>query len=252
MLTNPAVACTPNTTDESLSTFSCGNAWHKIVRTTPPVIYSPRPGTGKAGDVSLPVRYLSDDGLCAIDINVAQGKRGDVSNGLSIARAADEIIRTCVPRQSMSGEKVGFSIQGGLTVKVVIYSTERVTCHTPTSALLQPIPAACQQLLQEMPADDHYPVVFSRDGRTGNVKLPWMKNAEPCRIVIDLFHPAMYKKIKANWYDVWAAGVAVNELCVKRSLIGVVGPIGWELEAVTVELVDSVRFFGVFILEKPE
>lgn len=36
----------------------------------------------------------------------------------------------------------------------------------------------------------------------------------------------MYKKVKANWYDVWAAGVAVNELCVKKNQIGVAGPIG--------------------------
>lgn len=55
------VHCTPNTTVESLSMYSCNNAWHKIVRSVTPVIYSQRPGTGKAGDVSLPVRYLSGE-----------------------------------------------------------------------------------------------------------------------------------------------------------------------------------------------
>lgn len=72
MLPNPAVTCTPNTTDESLSTFSCGNAWHKIVKTTPPVVYSQRPGTGKAGDVSLPVRYLSGQSCprCSASVHI--------------------------------------------------------------------------------------------------------------------------------------------------------------------------------------
>lgn len=46
----------------------------------------------------------------------------------------------------------------------------------------------------------------------------------------------MYKKIEANWYDVWAAGVAVNELCVKKNLIGVVGPIG---ESVEIRFLDG-------------
>lgn len=82
------------------------------------------------------------------------------------------------PKKEDRSADLQIAIQGGLTVKIVIYSSKRVTCYMPTSALLQPIPAACQQLLQEMPADDHFPVVFSRDGRMGDVKLPWMKNAE--------------------------------------------------------------------------
>lgn len=35
----------------------------------------------------------------------------------------------------------------------------------------------------------------------------------------------MYKTVEGKWYDIWAAGVAINEVCVKRSQIGIVGPI---------------------------
>ncbi|KAI4251262.1 MAG: hypothetical protein LQ352_004958 [Teloschistes flavicans] len=173
------VHCTPNTTVESLSMYSCNNAWHKIVRSVTPVIYSQRPGTGKAGDVSLPVRYLSDDGRCAIDINVASGKHGDVATGLGIARAASEIFRTCLPwqptpQQSMSGEATGFS----------------------------PLPLAC-------------------------------------RVFVDLYHPNMYKTVEGKWYDIWAAGVAINEVCVKRSQIGIVGPISTNGASSRFDLTES-------------
>lgn len=78
---NSEVHCTPNTTADSLSTFSCSNAWNKIVSTTPPVIYSKRPGAGGTGDVSLPVRYLSGEScpaapqVCTFVINIFSDRR---------------------------------------------------------------------------------------------------------------------------------------------------------------------------------
>ncbi|KAL8690632.1 MAG: hypothetical protein Q9218_003966 [Villophora microphyllina] len=227
------VHCTPNTTAAALTMFSCSNAWHKIRRTTAPVVYASRAARYGAG-VSLPFRFLSDDGLCAIDIDIAPGKRGDVSNGIGISNAARDIIETCVPKQSMSGEKTGFSKhlatrptfvdredkEGGedaLTSKQ--HPKAGITCYPPTSAMRLPYAAACQEALQLMPASDQSEVVFARDGRTGDVKLPWVRNQD------NLYHPTMYKKAIVKWYDLWAAGVAVNEMCVDKLKIGVAGPI---------------------------
>ena len=49
---------------------SCTNAWEKIPQDSETYTYGLRAdiAAGANLDVGLPVRYLSDDGLCAIDI----------------------------------------------------------------------------------------------------------------------------------------------------------------------------------------
>ena len=53
---------------ENLKTDSCRNAWQKIPRTPNTQRFIPRKRSGEASsaDVVLPIRYLSDDGICAI------------------------------------------------------------------------------------------------------------------------------------------------------------------------------------------
>lgn len=50
----------------------------------------------------------------------------------------------------------------------------------------------------------------------------------------------------AVWFDIWAAGVAINTMCVKKGMVGVAGHIGKSNFAVTMRgrtnLMPVVRF----------
>ena len=41
-----------------------------------------------------------------------------------------------------------------------------------------------------------------------------------CRIDIDIFHSRGVSEDKSSWFDLWAAGVAVKEKCIKKGNLG--------------------------------
>ena len=41
-----------------------------------------------------------------------------------------------------------------------------------------------------------------------------------CRIDIDIFHRRGVNEDKSSWFDLWAAGVAVQEKCIKQGKLG--------------------------------
>ena len=59
--------------------------------------------------IFCPYRVVSDDGYCAVDVTVADGE-GDVSNGLAIARSAEQLMQQCVA-SGRDGFMRGFSKQ---------------------------------------------------------------------------------------------------------------------------------------------
>ena len=63
-------------------------------------------------DVSLPQRYLSDDGLCAIDVKSKRsmiGVLGDKTNDLAIWRIAGIVLNSCVVNEKVGGFTTNFS-----------------------------------------------------------------------------------------------------------------------------------------------
>ncbi|KAI4266618.1 MAG: hypothetical protein L6R38_008646 [Xanthoria sp. 2 TBL-2021] len=86
----------------NLKPASCKNAWDKIERSSLRKLYGLRKAPDKASfDYLLPERYLSDDGLCAIDISIPQaqiaaGRKWDVTTGLQISNSASAILQQCV------------------------------------------------------------------------------------------------------------------------------------------------------------
>lgn len=53
--------------------------------------------------IPLPFRYLSDDGLCAIDVRLRQGLAEGTTNGLAISEQAGAILVECVHVQKEGG-----------------------------------------------------------------------------------------------------------------------------------------------------
>ncbi len=85
----------------SLSEYSCQNAWLKINRhSVIPESFRSRP---TSSEIPLPVRILSDDGMCAIDIVNTEGVPGDISTGMEIAQQAKLLIDRCVREEHKGG-----------------------------------------------------------------------------------------------------------------------------------------------------
>ena len=92
--------CAPVMIGDNLNWDSCRNAWAKIPRTTEPIKYGLHNYRGSR-DYTTPFRYLSDDGLCAIDI-VLHFSRGrerlgwDITTGQDLSDRAQQVLIKCV------------------------------------------------------------------------------------------------------------------------------------------------------------
>ena len=105
---NDTFNCIPRLYGRDLNQESCRNAWNKIKQTNTPRTFNSRPpGRGPYVQIPiksrLPIRYLSDDGLYAIDFRMQSSSKRDTSNTRAIAAAADLILRNCVERVGYGG-----------------------------------------------------------------------------------------------------------------------------------------------------
>lgn len=88
-----------------LSKDSCNNALDKMPRSNNPHVLFPRP-RGSSGIPMMwrvPIRYLSDDGSCAIDVKLSHSSRGDTIADRDIAGVAENVLSTCVESQGLGG-----------------------------------------------------------------------------------------------------------------------------------------------------
>ena len=93
-----------------LSLTSCTNAWGKIPQDSEVYTYGLRAdiAAGAHFDVGLPLRFLSDDGLCAIDIHAkhnsgAQLAAGESARNIEVSEAAKVVLDLCVRNQNKGG-----------------------------------------------------------------------------------------------------------------------------------------------------
>ena len=75
---------------------SCQKAWQKIERSSQPQVLRRREGA-LTNDTPVPIRYLSDDGTCAVDVDIfPPGIAETTSDGLTISNLAGGILVKCV------------------------------------------------------------------------------------------------------------------------------------------------------------
>ena len=102
--------CRPNFYGVNLPVSSCLNAWAKIPRTGAEIVFGSR---GQRGiDVSIPLRYQSDDGWCVVELRArvrATTVRADVATAVEVSDAVERVIEECVVRTSAGGSVTGFS-----------------------------------------------------------------------------------------------------------------------------------------------
>lgn len=108
---------------------SCLQAWGKMPRSNVLHTYGPRgERTLENFDVTLPIRYLSDDGLCAIDLR----QRGtlpfwtaDTTSSLAISDNAKAVLDRCVSEKRTGGSTTVFSKHEILSLLLFIGFVDR-------------------------------------------------------------------------------------------------------------------------------
>ena len=96
----PTIRCSRVDYGSNLNVHSCRNVLDKMGNSNEMKSYGPRYLRKHSEfQVTLPIRYLSDDGRCAVDVNfIGSGSHnnGDVSSEFAIKTAAEEIMIRCV------------------------------------------------------------------------------------------------------------------------------------------------------------
>ena len=152
---------------------SCTNAWQKIPRDSELRLYGLRAeiAAGAHVDVGLPLRYLSDDGLCAIDIRAKYDKDPvlkipDLAENVEVSQAAKVVLDHCVQEKRLGGSILGFSQRDLLVLVVTSYEPKAICDH---AALEPPFEPFCKKVLQSMPARNKKDVFGFRADRQGPV-----------------------------------------------------------------------------------
>ena len=102
-------------------------------------------------DAPLPFRYLSHDGLCAIDIAHTAGVLFDTITPLAVKEAAKLLIDICVAvPPSQGGLLTGLGVNGNLALRVVRYQPS-VFCGPEESG---PPWITCRHIIDAMPANN--------------------------------------------------------------------------------------------------
>lgn len=107
---NSRTMCYPSRYGSNLNKDSCIQAWEKMPHSYIPQAYTSRQQEISPGKVLLPLRYLSDDGTCANDVeqklNTPIATVDVTTNDTIVAHAAD-LVEKCVQMRA-SGGYVGY------------------------------------------------------------------------------------------------------------------------------------------------
>lgn len=99
--------CNDQRFGRGLDKRSCWNAWDKMPRSSDQHNLYPRL-SGRHTSVptlsKLPIRYLSDDGLCAIDVRLLVGSNGNTTTDRVIAGAARSVLFECLETHGWGGQ----------------------------------------------------------------------------------------------------------------------------------------------------
>lgn len=117
-------------------------------------VIRPDIAAGQHFDVGLPTRFLSDDGLCAIDIRTKRAYEqalvyGDSAENVRISDAAHMLLDQCVLSLRQGGSVTGFSPRNLLIITVFKCHPSVVCDPAPPRP---PIPIFCERVLQKMSA----------------------------------------------------------------------------------------------------
>ncbi|CAD6594021.1 MAG: hypothetical protein ASARMPRED_008375 [Alectoria sarmentosa] len=169
--------------------------------------------------VILPLRILSDDGNGFIDIATKNDELvSETCSWREIRQAANSIIQTCLSQPVAQG-----GVEGLLTVTVSSYDSSSIRCIDPTATMPVVVPpyGSCNSILEAMPWDERAMTFGDRPSPIGAlvVLLPKTFRSPDNQCVLRIAMNAPGYEI-TSWSNIWAATVAIQEMCVKQGKIG--------------------------------
>ncbi|KAI4095760.1 MAG: hypothetical protein LQ344_001477 [Seirophora lacunosa] len=214
-----SVLCDGANFGTGLNLRSCVDAVQQLNRESTQILsFAPREWTPRAKYI-LPMRSSSGDGRCVIDVVSAANNSPPYYASVRMVRdAAMEIIQKCVDGRGVN-DRGGFVGQVGIrgTLVVIVRKYEpMVGCGK------QPIGQnKCRLVLDSLPAD-RVPHTYGPEATKGiAVHTPslWTAGTSLCLAKVEI--AAGQWVDVATWYDIWAAGEAVNAMCVRRGFEGI-------------------------------
>ncbi|CAL8585087.1 hypothetical protein XPA_010665 [Xanthoria parietina] len=185
---------------------------------------------------TLPFRRSSGDGRCVIDVvHSSRGPARDAATSLMIKEAAARVVHFCVNggQGTSRGGYVGhIGLNGNLVVIVRKYEPN-VQCGRRWNGF-----GDCKQVLDRLPVYT-LPEVFGPPGMMGvNVMTPsiWNLGSSTCRVRVD--NIPLQKPDTGAWFDIWAAGEAVNAICSRARRDGLARDLG-NNKGIAVSLLDE-------------
>ena len=221
-LTAGQLSCNGRLYGRNFNLPSCLQVYHLMSSDNTPRIFGER-GTGDY-EAPLPFRYLSADGLCAVDLSHASGVISDTVAPGDLKEAARVLIDVCVAgKPSEGGLMTGLGQNKGLALRVVRYKPS-VTCGPADTG---PPWITCTHILDNMPADNQKRIFGPQNWANTTVALPasFTTQQRRCGLVVDGTEPGSVSDT-SDWYKIWAAANAVNYMCVHGGKRGVAVGVG--------------------------
>ncbi|CAL8580484.1 hypothetical protein XPA_006205 [Xanthoria parietina] len=208
------------------SVASCVDAISQLPQPTAEMLdrkrsYGPRGGTRRQYDVELPKRWISSDGKCIID--VTQTSFPSHERDINMVGAATVIRQECLEKAQPPWGGYGHALgdEGNLNISVAAYTPPYVKCEGAPPAR-RPNHEACQRIIDLTMKASTARATFAAQG----VPLPGQAVERlpqalvalggGCTITIDTNVPVD----TASWYEIWAAAVAVDGMCVRGGRTG--------------------------------
>lgn len=175
-------------------------------------------GTGFTYDAPLPFRYLSHDGLCAIDVSHVAGMSFDTIAPSDLKEAAKSLVAICVSGQpNIGGIATGLGVNKGLILRIVPYRPS-VHCGPKDTG---PPWVSCRHIIDRIPATNQPQVFGPVDWDNTTVPIPWAKTstAKRCAMLVKTIAPGEVSD-SSDWYKIWAAANAVDYMCTQLDKSG--------------------------------
>ncbi|CAF9912602.1 MAG: hypothetical protein HETSPECPRED_000984 [Heterodermia speciosa] len=196
----------------NLNIASCLQVYHAMSSSPDPKTFGER-GTGTY-DAPLPFRYLSHDGLCAIDVSHIVGLEFDTIAPSDLKEAAESIIVVCIFGQpNIGGIATGLGVNKGISMRIVPYRPS-VYCGPEGTG---PPWITCRHIIDNIPANNEPQIWGPKDWENTTVQIPWAmtSNAKRCTMVVDGIAPGPVSD-STDWYKIWAAANAVDYMCTQQ------------------------------------
>ena len=214
-ITEKKISCGPQY-GRNLNIKSCIQVHSAMSSSADPKTFGER-GSGTF-DAPLPFRYLSHDGLCAIDLSHVAGVEFDTIAPNDLKIAAESIIAICIYGQpNIGGIATGLGVNKGLLMRIVPYRPS-VYCGPKGTA---PPWITCRHVLDAIPANNEPQIWGPRAWANTTVPIPWARTTDVrrCTMVVDGIAPGLVSD-SSDWYKIWAAANAVDYMCTQLGQAG--------------------------------